>query len=96
MDYKKVFALVVRHDTIRLVVASAAQNSWSIFQLAIKSTFLHGDLQEEVFIDQPLGSMKLGNEYEVYKLKKTLYELKQESRAWYNRIDAYFSKEGFQ
>ena len=46
VDYKEVFALVVRHDTIRLVVASAAQNSWSIFQLAIKSTFLHGDLQE--------------------------------------------------
>ena len=95
VDYKEVFALVARHDTIRLVIAMAAQNSWPIFQLDVKSAFLHGDLKEEVFIDQPPGYVKLGNEHKVYKLKKALYGLKQAPRAWYNRIETYFLKEGF-
>ena len=87
VDYKEVFAPVARHDTIRLVIAMAAQNSWPIFQLDVKSTFLYGDLKEEVFIDQPPGYVKLGNEHKVYKLKKALYGLKQAPRAWYNRIE---------
>lgn len=96
VDYKEVFAPVARHDTIRLVIAMAAQNSWPIFQLDVKSAFLHGDLKEEIFIDQPLGYVKFGNEHKVYKLKKSLYGLKQAPRAWYNRIETYFLKEGFQ
>ncbi|KAM7520343.1 hypothetical protein LguiB_019305 [Lonicera macranthoides] len=96
VDYKEVFAPVSRHDTIRLVIALAAQNSWPIFQLDVKSAFLHGDLEEQVFIDQPPGYIKLGDEHKVYRLKKALYGLKQAPRAWYSRIDAYFSKEGFQ
>ena len=96
VDYKEVFAPTARHDTIRLVIAMAAQNSWLIFQLDVKSTFLRGDLKEEVFIDQPPGYAKLGNEHKVYKLKKALYGLKQAPRAWYNHIETYFLKEGFQ
>lgn len=83
VDYKEVFAPVARHDTIRLVIAMTTQNSWPIFQLDVKSAFLHGDLREEVFIDQPPGYVKLGNEHKVYKLKKALYGLKQAPRAWY-------------
>jgi hypothetical protein len=52
------------------VIAFAAQNSWPIFQLNIKLTFFHRDLKEEVFIDQPLGYVTLGNEHKVYKLKR--------------------------
>ncbi|KAA0057473.1 retrovirus-related Pol polyprotein from transposon TNT 1-94 [Cucumis melo var. makuwa] len=48
VDYKEVFASVAQHDTIRLVIALATQNSWPIFQLDVKSVFLHGDLQEKV------------------------------------------------
>ena len=58
----------------------------------MKSIFLHGNLEEQVFIDQLLGYVKFGNEHKVYKLKKALYGLKQASRAWYSSIDAYFSK----
>ena len=83
-------------DTIRLVLAMAAQNSWSIFQLDVKSAFLHGELEEQVYIDQPPGYVKLGAEDKVYKLKKALYGLKQAPRAWYSRIEAYFLREGFQ
>lgn len=53
------FAPVARHDTIRLIIALAAQHSWSTFQLDVKSTFLQGVLQEEVFVDQPPGYVKL-------------------------------------
>ncbi|TYK02265.1 Integrase, catalytic core [Cucumis melo var. makuwa] len=94
VDYKEVFTPVARHDTIRLVMA--AQNSWFIFQLDVKSAFLHGDLQEKVFAKQPPGYVKLECENKVYKLKTTLYGLKQAPRAWYSRIEAYFLHEGFQ
>ena len=77
VDYKEVFAPVARLDTIRLVIALVAQHSWPVFQLDVKSTFLHGDLQEQVFIDQPPGYIKLGSEHKVYKLKMALYGLKQ-------------------
>lgn len=52
VDYKEVFAPVAGDDTIRLVIAMAVQNSWPIFQLDVKSAFLHGDLKEEIFINQ--------------------------------------------
>ena len=52
-------------------------------------------MREEIFIDQPFGYMKFGNEHIVYKLKKALYELKQALQAWYNRIETYFLQEGF-
>ncbi|KAH9799278.1 hypothetical protein KPL71_000300 [Citrus sinensis] len=95
VDYKEVFAPVARLETIRLIIALAAQNSWHVFQLDVKSAFLHGELQEEVFIEQPPGYVKLGSEHKVYKLKKALCGLKQAPRAWYSHIDAYFLKEGF-
>ena len=60
------------------------------------SAFLHGNLEEEVFIEQPPGYIKIGNKHKVYKLKKALYGLKQAPRAWYSRIETYFVKVGFQ
>lgn len=61
------FAPVSKHDIIRLVTALAACNSWPIFQLDVKSAFLQGDLEEEVFVDQPPGNAKYDNEHKVYK-----------------------------
>ena len=92
IDYKEVLAPVAQHDTIRLIIAVAAQHSWPIYQLDVKSAFLQGDLQEQVHADQPPGYVKHGNENKVYKLKKALYGLKQPPRARYNHIDAYFKK----
>lgn len=51
VDYKEVFAPVVRHDTIRSVIALAAQSPWPIFQLNVKSAFLQGDLKEQVYVN---------------------------------------------
>jgi Reverse transcriptase (RNA-dependent DNA polymerase) len=66
--------------TIRLLISHAAQNEWSIYQIDVKSAFLNGMLEEEVYVKQPLGYMKLGKENKVLRLKKTLYGLKQAPR----------------
>ena len=92
MDYTEVFALVARHDTIRMVISLVAQNSWPIVQLDVKSAFLNGYVEEEVFIEQPSGYIKVGDEHKVYKLKKAFHGLKQALRAWYSCIEAYFLK----
>jgi hypothetical protein len=67
---------------------------WSVFQLDVKSAFLHGGLMEDVYVHQPLGYQK-GNNNQVYKLNKSLYGLRQAPRAWYNKIESYFITEGF-
>ncbi|CAL2259306.1 unnamed protein product [Prunus armeniaca] len=95
VDYTEVFAPVARMDTIRMIIALAAQKNWTIFQLDVKSAFLHGELSEDVYVEQPRGYEKKGNEHLVYKLHKALYGLKQAPRAWFSRIEAHFIGEGF-
>ena len=51
MDYTEVFAPVARMDTVRMIIAVAAQRSWSIYQLDVKSAYLHGELNEDVFVE---------------------------------------------
>ena len=81
IDYEEVFAPVARIETVRLVISLATQNKWKIFQLDVKSAFLNGYLNEEVYIDQPKGYVRSGQEDKVLKLKKALYGLKQAPRA---------------
>ncbi|CAL9006850.1 unnamed protein product [Prunus brigantina] len=95
IDYNETFAPVARLDTIRTLIALAAQKEWSLYQLDVKSAFLNGVLKEEVYVDQPQGFVKKDEETKVYKLHKALYGLKQAPRAWYDEIDAYFNKAGF-
>jgi Reverse transcriptase (RNA-dependent DNA polymerase) len=95
IDYEEVFAPVARIETIRLLISLAAQNKWSILQMDVKSAFLNGVLEGEVYIEQPSGYVKVGKGHMVLKLKKALYELKQAPRAWNTRIDAYFKEHGF-
>ena len=64
-----------------MVLALAAQRGWLVFQLDVKSAFLHGDLSETVFVAQPQGYVKIGEESKAYKLNKALYGLKQAPRA---------------
>jgi len=72
-----------------------AQNGWKIFQLDVKSAFLNGELQEEIYVEQLEGFMKQGEEGKVYLLKKALYGLKQAPRAWYNKINDHLLSIGF-
>ena len=82
-------------ETIRLLISQAAQFKWPIYQMDVKSAFLNGVLEEEVYVEQPPGYVKAGKEGKVLKLRKALYGLKQAPRAWNTRIDTYFKKTGF-
>ena len=68
---------------------------WKIHQMDVKTAFLNGFIQEEVYIEQPQGFEVHGKESHVCRLKKALYGLKQAPRAWYSRIDTYLQKMGF-
>ncbi|KAG8483480.1 hypothetical protein CXB51_023157 [Gossypium anomalum] len=96
LDYMETFAPVARLDTIRLLVALAAQMEWKIHQLDVKSAFLNGYLEEEIYVEQPEGFKVPHKEDMVYRLKKALYGLKQAPRAWYSRIDSYLVGLGFE
>ena len=96
IDYNEVYAPVARWDTIRLIISLAARNGWKLYQLDIKSAFLHGELTEEVYVAQPQGYEVKGEEDKVYRLLKALYGLKQAPRAWFRRIGKYFIREGFE
>lgn len=95
VDYLETFAPVSRHETIRLLLAVAAQRKWKLFQLDVKSAFLDGKLEEEIYAEQPMGFEQEGKEDDVLRLHKALYGLKQAPRAWYSRIDEFFLKENF-
>ena len=95
IDFNETFAPVARLDTIRTLIALAAQKGWKLYQLDVKSAFLNGVLKEEVYVDQPDGFVTTNYEDKVYKLKKALYGLKQAPRAWYEEINAYLVSCGY-
>ena len=85
IDYEKTFAPTAKWNTIRIVLALAAQNGWKVHQMDVKSAFLNGDLQEDVYMTQPPGFGVPGKENQVCKLVKALYGLQQAPRAWYEK-----------
>ncbi|PNX57555.1 reverse transcriptase, partial [Trifolium pratense] len=95
IDYNEVFASVARIETVRLVVALACKNRWRMYHLDVKSAFLNGPLDEEVYVAQPPSFEIKGKEEMVYKLYKALYGLKQAPRAWNKRIDQFLNQIGF-
>ncbi|KAK2352556.1 putative mitochondrial protein [Trifolium repens] len=95
IDYTEVYAPVARMETIRLVVAITSSFNWPLFHMDVKSAFLNGPLEEEVYVLQPPGFEVESDRDKVYKLEKALYGLKQAPRAWNKRIDQFLSNEGF-
>ena len=71
----------------RSIPALAAQHRWKVHHLDVKSTFLNGDLREEMYVAKPEGFVIKTKEYKVYKLSNTLYGLRQAPRAWNIRLD---------
>lgn len=96
IDYEETFSPVARQETIWMVLSLAANKHWKVHHMDVKSAFLNGYLEEEVYVAQPQGFEIQGKEDQVYKLNKALYGLKQVPRAWYTRINDYFLKSGFQ
>lgn len=95
IDYEDVFSPMTRLETVRLLLALAAKHNWEVHHLDVKSAFLNGVLQEEVYVSQPKGYAKEGREHMVYRLLKALYGLRQAPRAWYARLNQYLLKLGF-
>jgi hypothetical protein len=96
IDYEEVFAPVARLEAVRLLLALAAHENWEIHHMDVKSAFLNGDLNEEVFVLQPPGFVRTGRENQVLKLKKALYGLHQAPRAWNQKLDESLTSVGFQ
>ena len=77
------------------MLALSAQMGCKIHQMDVKTTFLNGKIEEEVYIEQPEGFEAFDRELHVCQLKRDLYGLKQAPHAWYTRIDNYFTGLGF-
>nr|GEU59890.1 copia protein [Tanacetum cinerariifolium] len=90
INFEESFASVARIEAIRIFFAYAAHKSFSVFQIDVKTAFLHGSLKEDVYVCQPEGFIDTDHPIHVYKLKKALYGLKQAPRAWYDEFPTLF------
>lgn len=89
IDYAEIFAPTARYTTIRSLVSLAATRGWNIHQMDVKTAFLNGTINEEVYIEQLERFEVNSRDSHVCILKKDLYGLKQAPSAWYARMDAY-------
>nr|GEY04581.1 putative ribonuclease H-like domain-containing protein [Tanacetum cinerariifolium] len=96
INYKEVFALVVRIEAIRLFLAYASFMGFMVYQIDVKSAFLYGTIEEAVYVCQPLGFKDLDYPDKVYKVVKALYGLHQAPIAWYETLANYLLDNGFQ
>ena len=83
MDFNEIFAPVVKFTFIRIVLSITASMDLEVEQLEVKTVFLHGDLEEEIYMQQPERFVEKGKENLVCWLKKSLYGLKEAPRQWY-------------
>src|SRR3954464_8580879 len=83
IDYKETFSPVSKKDSLRVIMALVAHFDLELQQMDVKTAFLNGELEEEVFMKQPEGFPSSNGEHLVCKLKRSIYGLKQASRQWY-------------
>jgi Reverse transcriptase (RNA-dependent DNA polymerase)/Integrase core domain len=95
VDYEEIFAPVARMETVRLIIAVAVQEGWLLHHMDVRSAFLNGELQEEVYVAQPPGFEVQGTKDKVLRLHKALYGLKQAPRAWNFKLDKTLNSLGF-
>lgn len=95
IDYEETFAPVERYSSIGSILELSMQMGWKIHQMDVKTSFLNGFIEEEVYIGKPKGFETFDRESHVCKLKQALYGLKQESLAWYTRTKIYLTDLGF-
>ncbi|GJU71380.1 putative ribonuclease H-like domain-containing protein, partial [Tanacetum coccineum] len=95
IDYDEVFALVARIEAIRLFLAFASYLGFMVYQMDVKSAFLYGRIDEEVYVTQPKGFVDPQHPKKVYKVVKALYGLHQAPRAWYATLSTFLLNHGY-
>ncbi|GJZ22200.1 putative ribonuclease H-like domain-containing protein, partial [Tanacetum coccineum] len=95
IDYDEVFAPVARIEAIRLFLAFASYMGFTVYQMDVKSAFLYGTIEEEVYVHQPPGFVDPAHPNKVYKVIKALYGLHQAPRAWYETLSSFLMENGF-
>jgi len=89
VDFNEVFSPVVKHTSIRVLLSLEAIKDLELEQLDVKAAFLHGDLEEQIYMKQPEGFEVVRKENHVCLLKKSVYGLKQSPRQWYKKFDSF-------
>ncbi|GJX73386.1 putative ribonuclease H-like domain-containing protein [Tanacetum coccineum] len=95
IDYDEVFAPVARIEAIRIFLAFASYMGFIVYQMDVKSAFLYGKIDEEVYVSQPPGFLDPKYPQKVYKVVKALYGLHQAPRAWYATLSTFLLKNGY-
>jgi len=88
IDYNELFSPVVRYESVRLLLALAALEQWHIQAVDVKTAFLYGKLDEEIYMKQPEGFLEKGKEHLVWRLNRAIYGLKQAALSWWKELEA--------
>jgi hypothetical protein len=95
VDYGESFAPVAKYTSIQSIIALASSMGWKLHHMDVNTSFLNGEIEEEVYIEQSEGFIIHNEKSHVCRLKKDLYVLKQAPRAWYERMDGFLMSLGF-
>ena len=95
MDYFETFAQVVWYESIKILLVIAAKKYYEIAQFDVKTAFLYGDLQEEVYLQQPPGYIQKDQPHAVFKLHRSIYVLKQLTRCWNAKFAGFLTTFNF-
>lgn len=95
IDYGEIFSLVATLTSIRFLLSLPVAHDFEIEQMDVTIAFLHGDIEEEIYMSQPNYFAKKGKEHLVCRLRKSLYGLKQSPKMWYQKYDTYVLSLGF-
>jgi hypothetical protein len=96
IDYEETLAPIAHLEAIRILLAFSMAKGFKLHQMDVKSVFLNGVLEEEVYVRQPPGFESEKYPHRAYKLRKALYGLKQTPRAWYGRLRGFLFERGFE
>jgi hypothetical protein len=95
VDFDQIFSPVVRYETVRLICTLAALKKWHMSALDVCNAYLYGELNEEIYMEQPEGYKAPGKEHKVLRLHKALYGLKQAGLTWWRMLDHSMKDLGF-
>ena len=96
VDFDEIFSPIVKMTSIRTMLSIAANMDLEVEQLDVKTAFLHGDLEEEIYMHQMEGFVEKGEEKNlVYRLRKSLYGLKQAPQQWYRKFESFMTDNGY-